>query len=222
MNTGELRRSTACETLSDVAALSQKNPAAVTLCVENEFATREDGLPGMEKAYGMKVPSGNITQDGPAAIVYTQAAKGTCAFGEVFTTDGRIKAMDLHVLADDKHFFPNYNVAPEINAEALKKYPAIAEVLAPVTKALNNTVAQELNAQGGRGRRGPARGREGLADRGGVHQGGVRRGQRGAGGSGGTREPVRATGAVAPASAVRNLAPGLQGLQRVHRAVERA
>ena len=47
--------------------------------------------------------------------------------------------------ADDKHFFPNYNVAPEINAEALKKYPAIAEVLAPVTKALNNTVAQELN-----------------------------------------------------------------------------
>ncbi len=78
-------------------------------------------------------------------VVYTETQKGTCALGEVFTTDGRIKAMNLHVLADDKHFFPNYNVAPEINAEALKKYPAIAEVLAPVTKALNNTVAQELN-----------------------------------------------------------------------------
>ncbi|WP_443058751.1 glycine betaine ABC transporter substrate-binding protein [Streptomyces sp. NBC_00400] len=131
-------------TLSQVAALSHKNPGAVTMCVENEFATRNDGLPGMARAYGMNVPSGNIRKM-TGGVVYTETQKGTCAFGEVFTTDGRIKAMHLHVLADDKHFFPNYNVAPEINAEALKKYPAMAEVLAPVTKALNNTVAQELN-----------------------------------------------------------------------------
>lgn len=130
--------------LSQVAALSHKNPGAVTMCVENEFATRNDGLPGMARAYGMNVPSGNIRKM-TGGVVYTETQKGTCAFGEVFTTDGRIKAMHLHVLADDKHFFPNYNVAPEINAEALKKYPAMAEVLAPVTKALNNTVAQELN-----------------------------------------------------------------------------
>ncbi|MFF8785323.1 glycine betaine ABC transporter substrate-binding protein [Streptomyces sp. NPDC015125] len=130
--------------LSQVAALSHKNPGAVTMCVENEFATRNDGLPGMARAYGMNVPSGNIRKM-TGGVVYTETQKGTCAFGEVFTTDGRIKAMHLHVLADDKHFFPNYNVAPEINAEALKKYPAMAKVLAPVTKALNNTVAQELN-----------------------------------------------------------------------------
>ncbi|WP_413253226.1 glycine betaine ABC transporter substrate-binding protein [Streptomyces caniferus] len=130
--------------LSQVAALSHKNPGAVTMCVENEFATRNDGLPGMARAYGMNVPSTNIRKM-TGGVVYTETQKGTCAFGEVFTTDGRIKAMHLHVLADDKHFFPNYNVAPEINAAALKKYPAMAEVLAPVTKALNNTVAQELN-----------------------------------------------------------------------------
>ncbi|QIY55745.1 glycine betaine ABC transporter substrate-binding protein [Streptomyces sp. RPA4-5] len=130
--------------LSEVAALSHKNPGAVTLCVENEFATRNDGLPGMARAYGMNIPSANIRKM-TGGVVYTETEKGTCAFGEVFTTDGRIKAMHLHVLADDKHFFPNYNVAPEINAKALKKYPAMAEVLAPVTKALNNTVAQELN-----------------------------------------------------------------------------
>ncbi|MEU3991237.1 glycine betaine ABC transporter substrate-binding protein [Streptomyces platensis] len=130
--------------LSEVAALSHKNPGAVTMCVENEFATRNDGLPGMARAYGMNVPSANIRKM-TGGVVYTETEKGTCAFGEVFTTDGRIKAMHLHVLADDKHFFPNYNVAPEINAKALKKYPAMAEVLAPVTKALNNTVAQELN-----------------------------------------------------------------------------
>ncbi|MEU6257751.1 glycine betaine ABC transporter substrate-binding protein [Streptomyces sp. NPDC047043] len=134
------------KTLSDVAALSKKDPGAVTLCVESEFANRADGLPGMEKAYGMSVPAKNITQM-DTGIIYTQVKKGSCTYGEVFTTDGRIKSMNLVVMQDDKKFFPNYNVAPEINTKALKKWPAIAEVLDPVTRKLNNNVAQTLNAR---------------------------------------------------------------------------
>ncbi|WAZ22063.1 glycine betaine ABC transporter substrate-binding protein [Streptomyces cinnabarinus] len=134
------------KTLSDVAALAESNPGAVTLCVESEFANRADGLPGMEKAYGMSIPAGNITQM-DTGIIYTQAAKGSCTYGEVFTTDGRIKSMNLVVMADDKKFFPNYNAAPEINSGTLEEYPAIAEILAPVTARLNNTVARELNAR---------------------------------------------------------------------------
>ncbi|MGW6155431.1 glycine betaine ABC transporter substrate-binding protein [Streptomyces sp. NPDC055144] len=134
------------KTLSDVAALAKKNPKAVTLCVESEFANRADGLPGMEKAYGMNIPTANITQM-DTGIIYTQAAKGTCTFGEVFTTDGRIRAMNLRVMADDKHFFPNYNAAPAMNTKSLEKYPAMAKVIEPITKKLNNTVAQELNAK---------------------------------------------------------------------------
>ncbi|MFJ9613286.1 glycine betaine ABC transporter substrate-binding protein [Streptomyces noursei] len=134
-------------TLSDVAALLKKDPGAVTLCVENEFATRNDGLPGMAKAYGMDIPPGNVRRM-TGGVVYTETAKGTsCTFGEVFTTDGRIKAMGLTVLADDQHFFPNYNAAPEINAAALRRHPRIAEVLAPVTAALDNDVARKLNAE---------------------------------------------------------------------------
>ncbi|UXX97644.1 glycine betaine ABC transporter substrate-binding protein [Streptomyces sp. AD2-2] len=133
-------------TLSEVAALAKKNPGAVTLCVESEFANRADGLPGMEKAYGMNLPAKNITQM-DTGIIYTQVKKGSCTYGEVFTTDGRIKSMNLAVMADDRKFFPNYNAAPEINTKALKKWPAIAKVLDPVTKKLNNTVARTLNAK---------------------------------------------------------------------------
>ena len=133
-------------TLSDVAALSKSDPSAVTLCVEGEFANRADGLPGMEKAYGMDIPAKNITQT-DTGIIYTQVQKGSCTYGEVFTTDGRIKSMNLEVMKDDRKFFPNYNAAPVINSKALKKYPQIAEVIEPVTKRLNNTVAQELNAK---------------------------------------------------------------------------
>ncbi|MEU9632443.1 glycine betaine ABC transporter substrate-binding protein [Streptomyces luteogriseus] len=134
------------KTMSDVAKLAKSDPGAVKLCVEVEFANRADGLPGMQKAYGMNVPARNITQM-DTGIIYTQTAKGNCTFGEVFTTDGRIKSMNLVVMDDDKKFFPNYNVAPMINAKSLKEWPAIAEVLNPVTAKLNNSVAQTLNAK---------------------------------------------------------------------------
>lgn len=133
-------------TLSDVALLAAKKPGAVTLCVESEFANRADGLPGMQKAYGMSLPAGNITLM-DSGIIYTQAAKGSCLFGEVYTTDGRIESMRLAVMADDRRFFPNYNAAPEINSATLKEWPEIADVLAPVTRRLDNDVARELNAR---------------------------------------------------------------------------
>ncbi|WPO73500.1 glycine betaine ABC transporter substrate-binding protein [Streptomyces sp. KN37] len=133
-------------TLSDVAALAKSDPKAVTLCVESEFASREDGLPGMQKEYGMSVPAADITKM-DTGIIYTQVSKGTCTYGEVFTTDGRIKAMNLTTMEDDKRFFPNYNAAPEINSKSLEKYPQMAEILAPITKKLNNAVARELNSK---------------------------------------------------------------------------
>ncbi len=134
------------KTLSDVAELSRKDPGAVTLCVENQFANRVDGLPGMAEEYGMDIPARNVTQM-DTGIIYTETAKGSCTFGEVFTTDGRIKSMDLVVMEDDKKFFPNYNAAPMVHTKTLEKYPQIAEILAPVTKKLTNTVAQDLNAK---------------------------------------------------------------------------
>ncbi|MEV5321062.1 glycine betaine ABC transporter substrate-binding protein [Streptomyces sp. NPDC052687] len=134
------------KTLSDVAALAKKDPGAVTLCVEGEFANRADGLPGMQKEYGMDVPAGRITQM-DTGIIYTQAAKGSCTYGEVFTTDGRVKSMNLVVMEDDRKFFPNYNAAPVINTRTLKEWPAITGVLDPITRKLNNDVAQDLNAK---------------------------------------------------------------------------
>ncbi|MGC5037795.1 glycine betaine ABC transporter substrate-binding protein [Streptomyces sp. DT190] len=134
------------KTMSDVAKLAKSDPGAVRLCVEVEFANRADGLPGMQKRYGMNLPARNVTQM-DTGIIYTQTQKGSCPYGEVFTTDGRIKSMNLVVMDDDKKFFPNYNAAPMINAKTLKEWPAIADVLDPVTARLNNTVARDLNAK---------------------------------------------------------------------------
>ncbi|WP_405390506.1 glycine betaine ABC transporter substrate-binding protein [Streptomyces sp. NBC_01102] len=135
------------KTLSDVAALAKKDPGAVTVCVENEFASRDDGLPGMQEKYGLELPSANIKKM-DAGIIYTQVSKSdSCLLGEVYTTDGRIKAMNLDVMEDDRQFFPNYNAAPAIHTATLDKYPEIATMLAPVTEKLTTELAQELNSK---------------------------------------------------------------------------
>lgn len=135
------------KTLSDVAALAKREPGAVTICVENEFASRDDGLPGMEKKYGMDIPAGDIRKM-DAGIIYTQVSQSdSCLLGEVFTTDGRIKAMNLDVLRDDKNFFPNYNASPVVHEATFEKYPVIAELLDPLARKLTTEVAQTLNAK---------------------------------------------------------------------------
>lgn len=143
----KLQKKYGIKTLSDVAEFSREKPNLASVCVDNEFAARQDGLKGMAKKYGMRFPAGQ-THKMAGGVVYTQTAKGKpCLFGEVASTDGRIPALKLKLLEDDKKFFPNYNVAPEINSRTMKKHPEIAKLLAPITKALNNKMAQKLNAK---------------------------------------------------------------------------
>lgn len=130
---------------SDYGRLLKKHPDQGAICVGNEFAQRDDGLLGLAKAYGWQLPEDNIVivQE---ALVYTQVAQGgRCNFGDVFTTDGRIAALDLVLLKDDKHFFPPYFAALTIRAETFKKYPQLAKLFGPVSKALTQDTMTSLN-----------------------------------------------------------------------------
>ena len=58
-----------------------------------------------------RVPEENIVKI-DEGLIYQQTDKGEqCNFGEVFQTDGRIAALDLELIEDDKSFFPIYNPA---------------------------------------------------------------------------------------------------------------
>ncbi|GAA4428129.1 glycine betaine ABC transporter substrate-binding protein [Georgenia halophila] len=135
-------------TMSDLTTLLAEDPDALTLCVESEFAARDDGLPGVLEAYDLQaLPEQNISTVGEA-IIYTELRDGgTCNFGEVFATDARISAFDLTVLEDDRAFFPIYNASPTVRAETDENYPEIAEILTPIAEALDNETMAELNAQ---------------------------------------------------------------------------
>ncbi|MEU1510756.1 glycine betaine ABC transporter substrate-binding protein [Streptomyces sp. NPDC005811] len=131
------------KTDSDMAAYLNKNPSS-KVCLESEFLSRVDGYPGYKKAYG--ITGGKTTSLG-IGVVYTQTAQGGCDFGEVFTTDGRIGALGLHALDDDKSFFPIYNAVPQVMKETDKEHPQILEVLKPLAELLTTEVMQELNTR---------------------------------------------------------------------------
>jgi osmoprotectant transport system substrate-binding protein len=134
-------------TLSDLANLARTKPKEATFCIESEFSTRDDGFPGMTKAYGINVPKSQVKLLDTGVIYNTTAKGGTCNFGEVFATDGRIAALKLKVLPDDKHFFPNYNAALTMKSSLLRKYPKIADYIGPVAAKLDNATMTALNAQ---------------------------------------------------------------------------
>ena len=134
------------ETLSDVSTLVKERPEDATLCIGTEFATRDDGLPGVEKAYGFDWPNDELKkmQEG---VIYQQLDKGACEFGEVFQTDGRIAALDLALIEDDKNFFPVYNPALNVRKDVLDKNPQLREIFAGVAEKLDTETLQKLNAQ---------------------------------------------------------------------------
>ncbi|KGI68621.1 glycine betaine ABC transporter substrate-binding protein [Mycolicibacterium rufum] len=138
---------TGVRTLSEYAALVQRDPGAARTCVDTEFRARQDGFPGMAAAYGFD-PARAVTPILQVGIIYQATADGTqCDFGEVFTTDGRIAALDLTVLTDDKQFFAHYNPSVTMKKEFFDAHPEIADVTAPVTAALTNDVIIDLNKQ---------------------------------------------------------------------------
>jgi osmoprotectant transport system substrate-binding protein len=145
--TREFAETHGLKTMSDMTALLRKDPSLGTFCMESEFINRQDGLLGAEQKYGFEVPDRNIKTFGVGAIYATLATGRTCNFGEVFTTDGRILTLDLMVLEDDKKTFPQYNAAVTVRAEFLDRYPAIADVLEPVSAKLNNDVILELSVK---------------------------------------------------------------------------
>ena len=100
----------------------------------------------MQKAYGFAAPPENITNLAAGAI-YRATADGTCTVGEVYTTDGRIRAQDLKVLSDDRQFFPRYNGAVAIRRDLLGRYPQVGEVMNQVAPRLTSEVMRRLNAK---------------------------------------------------------------------------
>lgn len=106
-----------------------------------EFVGRADGLPGVQKAYTLTIPSVVIAP----ALVYKAVQQGDVDVIDGYSTDGRIKAFHLRVLDDDKHTFPPYHAAPLIRMETLRTYPELRQAINVLTGIIDDSTMTELN-----------------------------------------------------------------------------
>ncbi|QJD79286.1 ABC transporter permease/substrate-binding protein [Spirosoma rhododendri] len=107
----------------------------------HEFYGRADGYPGLQQTYGLQLTPKLIDQN----LMYEAIRRGQVDLISGYSTDGRIKAFDLLVLADDRHAFPPYDAAPVVRQAALDRYPELEPVLNKLAGRLTDSVMTTLN-----------------------------------------------------------------------------
>jgi glycine betaine/choline ABC-type transport system substrate-binding protein len=119
--------------------------STLTLGATQEFIVRPDGLPGLAKKYGGLTFKAVRGLD--PGIMYQAVASGQVDVISGFSTDGRIPALKLVPLVDDKHFFPPYFAAPVVRDSTLARAPGIAAVLNKLGGKISDNTMARLNRQ---------------------------------------------------------------------------
>lgn len=137
-------------TISDMAAKASE----LTMIGPPEFEQREDGLPGISKAYGNFKLKAYIPVD--PGLRYEGLVNGQADVVVAFGTDGQIAAYDLVLLTDDKGLFPPYQIAPVVRQQAIDANPKMVEVLNKLAPLLTDATMQKLNFEVDGNKREPA------------------------------------------------------------------
>jgi osmoprotectant transport system substrate-binding protein len=108
-----------------------------------EFATRQEGLPGIKKEYGVDPTFVPIAIE----LSYKALEGGQVSVQNVFTTDGQLLSGKFTVLADPKHVFGFQNVAPVVRRGLVAaEGAAFSETLDKVSSLLTIKAIQQMNA----------------------------------------------------------------------------
>ena len=132
--------------VATVSALLARGP--VTVCATLEAAADPTRLPAVLAAYR---PAGPV-RIADAGAVFAGVATGACTVGEVPGTSGRIPALGLVALDDDRGALTRRpagrgGVTPVLRTPVLAAHPQVAAVLAAVTSRLDVVTMRELDRQ---------------------------------------------------------------------------
>ena len=126
------------KTISDLVRSAHHMTAGFT----SEFLARRDGYPGLSKAYGLRF---GRTLDMSPGLMYSALVQHQVDVISAFSTDGRISADHLKLLADNRHFFPPYDASIVVRGQVYEHDPEIRKVLNSLDGKLNLKTMQKLN-----------------------------------------------------------------------------
>jgi len=107
-----------------------------------DFLTRADGYPGLSTTYGLQFAA---VREMDLSLTYIALSSQQVDLIAANSTDGRIAALDLFQLADDRHYFPPYEAVYLVRQDSLARVPALREVLAKLTNTISTDEMRRLN-----------------------------------------------------------------------------
>jgi glycine betaine/choline ABC-type transport system substrate-binding protein len=125
-------------TISDLAGGARETTAGFG----PEFMAREDGYPGLARAYGLEF--GEVRQM-ELGLMYRALEEGEIDVAVANSTDGQIAGLNLVVLRDDRRYFPPYQAAPVVRRETLERLPGVWDALQGLEGALDDATMRGLN-----------------------------------------------------------------------------
>lgn len=111
--------------------------------VPPEFLERADGFEGLTQHYRFDLPVVEMN----ASLMYAALKNKRVDVAVGYSTDGRIKAFDLKVLKDDKHYFPPYEAAPLVQQSFARKHPDVIEAVNKLAGKISTSTMSELNSR---------------------------------------------------------------------------
>lgn len=129
-----------------VTTISGLAPYAPEMVIgtDPEFATREDGLPQIERVYGFKFKKFNSMVPG---IMYKAIENRQVDAVSAYTTDTRNDLYGLTVLEDDQDALPPYDAVVLVSEKFATDNPEIMEILAELDNRLDSDRMRALNSE---------------------------------------------------------------------------
>ncbi|MBA2564642.1 MAG: ABC transporter permease subunit, partial [Gemmatimonadetes bacterium] len=134
----ETARDLGLRTLSDLSRAAPRLRAGFT----PDFLGREDGLPGLTRAYGLRFRGVRSLLQ---AIKYRALAEGEVDVIDGYSTDGLLARYDLAVLRDDRRFFPPYEAAALVGPRLAREVPGAVRALARLSGRMDEARMRRLN-----------------------------------------------------------------------------
>ncbi len=106
----------------------------------HEFLQRPDGWNALADFYRLAISPVGIEH----GLAYQALAQGQIEMTDAYSTDGEILRYDLHLLKDDRAFFPDYLAVPLVRSE---NQAILAEALASLAGAIDEAGMQAMNAR---------------------------------------------------------------------------
>lgn len=113
------------------------------LGLSHEFIGRDDGWPGLVRAYGLPHRPTGLDH----GLAYEALAGGQLDVIDIYTTDAQIQARSLRVLEDDRAHFPRYDAVLLYRLDLPQRHPAAWQALQRLAGRIDEVTMVRMNAR---------------------------------------------------------------------------